>query len=124
MKHVAFDVIVVGAGIAGTSVAAELSKHSSVVLIERESHPAMHATGRSAATFIPSYRANNPALRLLTRAGGNFLKSPPADFSEQALLKARGMLTLLNGVSPQASERIGADECDPWHSSLSCQLPP
>ena len=76
MKHVAFDVIVVGAGIAGTSVAAELSKHSSVVLIERESHPAMHATGRSAATFIPSYRANNPALRLLTRASGNFLKSP------------------------------------------------
>ena len=105
MKHVAFDVIVVGAGIAGTSVAAELSKHSSVVLIERESHPAMHATGRSAATFIPSYRANNPALRLLTRASGNFLKSPPADFSEQALLKARGMLTLLNGVSPQASQR-------------------
>ena len=105
MKHVAFDVIVVGAGIAGTSVAAELSKHSSVVLIERESHPAMHATGRSAATFIPSYRANNPALRLLTRASDNFLKSPPADFSEQALLKARGMLTLLNGVSPQASQR-------------------
>ena len=31
MKHVAFDVIVVGAGIAGTSVAAELSKHASVV---------------------------------------------------------------------------------------------
>ena len=66
MKQMAFDVIVVGAGIAGTSVAAELSVHSSVVLIERESHPAIHSTGRSAATFIPSYKANNPALRILT----------------------------------------------------------
>lgn len=105
MQQVAFDVIVVGAGMAGTSVAAELSERCSVVLIERESHPAMHSTGRSAASFIPSYRANNPALRLLTRASGTFLKSPPVGFSEHALLKTRGLLTLLKGVSPQASQR-------------------
>ena len=44
MQQVAFDVIVVGAGMAGTSVAAELSERCSVVLIERESHrcPCLH----------------------------------------------------------------------------------
>ena len=93
-----YDVIVVGAGMAGTSVAAELSKRYSVVLVERESHPAMHATGRSAATYIPSYRAENPALRLLTRASGAFLKSPPAGFAKNALLKPRGLMTLLRGM--------------------------
>ena len=104
-----YDVIVVGAGMAGVSVAAELSKRCSVVLVERETHPAMHATGRSAATYIPSYRAENPALRLLTRASGRFLKSPPEGFAENALLKPRGLLTLLKGVDGASSSQELAD---------------
>jgi D-arginine dehydrogenase len=86
-----------------------LSKRCSVVLVERETHPAMHATGRSAATYIPSYRAENPALRLLTRASGRFLKSPPEGFAENALLKPRGLLTLLKGVDGASSSQELAD---------------
>ncbi len=44
-----FDVVIVGAGIAGVSLAAELAPHLSVVVIEAEDMPAYHATGRSAA---------------------------------------------------------------------------
>ena len=47
----AVDVVVVGAGIAGASAAAELSATRRVVLIEREHLPAQHASGRSASVL-------------------------------------------------------------------------
>ena len=57
---------VIGAGIAGASVAAELADHGPVALLEAESAPGMHTTGRSAAMFAPIY---GPAMvRGLTRA--------------------------------------------------------
>jgi D-arginine dehydrogenase len=60
------DVVVVGAGIAGVSVAYELSRTRTVVLLEQESQPAYHTTGRSAAMFLESY--GGPAVRSLTSA--------------------------------------------------------
>ena len=60
------DVIVVGAGIAGASVADALAAECSVVVLEREPQPGYHTTGRSAALFAPVY---GPApIRALTRA--------------------------------------------------------
>lgn len=44
-----FDFAVIGGGIAGASVAAELVPHASVVLLEAEDTPGYHSTGRSAA---------------------------------------------------------------------------
>lgn len=44
-----FDFAVIGGGIAGASVAAELVPHGSVVLLEAEDMPGYHSTGRSAA---------------------------------------------------------------------------
>ena len=44
-----FDFIVVGAGMAGASVAAALASTARVALIEAERQPGFHATGRSAA---------------------------------------------------------------------------
>lgn len=44
-----FDVAIIGAGIAGASVAAELATHCRVVLLEAEDIPGYHSTGRSAA---------------------------------------------------------------------------
>lgn len=44
-----YDFAVIGGGIAGASVAAELAKHASVVLVEAEDVPGYHSTGRSAA---------------------------------------------------------------------------
>ena len=43
------DIAIVGAGIAGAGLAAELAGNRGVVLIEREARPGYHSTGRSAA---------------------------------------------------------------------------
>jgi len=99
-----YDVIIIGAGMAGASVAAELSCDRKVAVFEREEQPGVHATGRSAAAFIPSYGADNPALRTLTRASRAFLHSPPADFCDHTLLYRRGLLTLLGDTSTAAAE--------------------
>ena len=66
-----FDVIVIGAGMAGASVAAELSKSLRVALIEREGQPGYHTTGRSAALFTRAY--GPPVIRALSRASYGFL---------------------------------------------------
>ena len=75
-----FDIIIIGAGIAGASVAAQVSDQARVLLLEKEERPGYHATGRSAAAYIPSYGSDNPALRLLTAASRAFLKEPPHSF--------------------------------------------
>jgi D-arginine dehydrogenase len=88
-----FDVLVIGAGIAGASVAYFLAPHARVGLIERESQPGYHTTGRSAAMFMESY---GPAqVRALTRASRAFLATP-AD-GETALLSPRGALYIARG---------------------------
>ena len=45
-----FDIIILGAGIAGASLAAALAGRARVLLLEREDFPGRHTTGRSAAT--------------------------------------------------------------------------
>ena len=87
-----FDIAVIGAGIAGASAAYRLSGARSVILLERESQPGYHTTGRSAAMFIESY--GPPAVRALTRASRAFYLAPPAGFAETALLSPRGALYL------------------------------
>ena len=83
-----FDVIVIGAGIAGASLAYCLAPHARVALLEREAMPGMHTTGRSAAMFMESY---GPAqVRALTRASRAFLEAPLND--EPALITPRGAL--------------------------------
>ncbi|GGS41032.1 NAD(P)/FAD-dependent oxidoreductase [Actinokineospora fastidiosa] len=62
----AWDVLVVGGGIAGVSVAAELAARGSVLLAEAEPELARHTTGRSAAICVPSY--GGPLVRALTAA--------------------------------------------------------
>ncbi len=88
----ATDIIVIGAGIAGASVAARLAAQRSVVLLEREPQPGYHSTGRSAAMFMESY--GPPAVRALTRASRQFYLHPPAGFTDVALLGPRGALFL------------------------------
>src|ERR1700753_2798382 len=85
-----FDFTVVGGGIAGASIAYELSRDHSVCLLEAEDRPGLHATGRSAALFAPSYGGRE--MRALTRASKSFFLTPPQGFSESPLLQARGCL--------------------------------
>ena len=84
------DVIVIGGGIAGASVADALSAACRVVVLEREPQPGYHTTGRSAALFAPVY---GPApIRALTRASAAFMSNPPAGFTENPILTPRGAL--------------------------------
>ena len=43
------DFIIIGGGIAGASTGFWLSRQGRVIVLERESHPGYHSTGRSAA---------------------------------------------------------------------------
>ena len=70
MKSEVFDVVVVGGGIAGVSVAANLAETLKVVVLERESHPGLHSTGRSAALFSEIY--GGEAVRALSRGSREF----------------------------------------------------
>ncbi|MGY0195751.1 NAD(P)/FAD-dependent oxidoreductase [Leptothrix sp. BB-4] len=77
------DVLILGAGIAGASLAWTLASTPAhhgrrVVLAEREDQPGRHATGRSAAMFMESY--GPPGVRALTRASRAFYERPPAGF--------------------------------------------
>lgn len=85
-----FDIAVIGAGIAGASLASALAPSARVVLIECEAQPGYHSTGRSAALFSETY--GPPAIRALSRASSQFFKNPPLGFSEHPLLTARGVL--------------------------------
>jgi D-arginine dehydrogenase len=84
------DYLIIGGGIAGASAGFFLAPHGRVAVLERESQPGYHSTGRSAALYLESY--GTPQVRALTRASRAFLDAPPAGFSEQPLLGPRGCL--------------------------------
>lgn len=85
-----FDVLVIGAGIAGVSAAAELANSMRVALVDMEAQPGYHATGRSAAFFAPSY--GNAVVRGITQSCEDFYRSPHRDFTEVPLLRPRDAL--------------------------------
>lgn len=88
-----FDFVIIGAGMAGVSLAYRIGKQARVLVIEAESQPGYHASGRSAAMFMETY--GTPTIRALTRVGRPFFESPPDGFSETALLTPRGVLYLV-----------------------------
>ncbi len=85
-----FDLAIVGAGIAGASLAWRLAPTARVLLLERESVPGFHSTGRSAAMFMESY--GPPQARALTRHSRAFYSAPGTGFSGSAVLAPRGVL--------------------------------
>jgi D-arginine dehydrogenase len=86
------EYLVIGGGMAGVSAAYYLAQAGRVRVLEREPHLGYHSTGRSAALYQESY--GNAVVRRLTRATGAFLRNPPRDFTEQALLRRRGTLLI------------------------------
>lgn len=86
------DFLVIGAGISGAAAAYELAAHGKVVLLEAESAPGYHSTGRSAALFTRNF--GNAAARAFNRASLPFLTAPPNGFADHPLLTPRGILTV------------------------------
>ncbi|MFO1088799.1 MAG: FAD-binding oxidoreductase [Hyphomicrobiales bacterium] len=84
------DVAIVGAGIAGVSLAYRLAPALKVVILEREDWPGYHASGRSAAMYEPTF--GPPVMRAFTRASGAFFHDPPTGFAESPLVTDRGVL--------------------------------
>ena len=89
----------IGAGIAGASVAYELQSRGQTLLLEREPLPGHHTTGRSAAFSIESY--GDHVIRLLTRAGRAFLEDPPEGFARHRLVERRPMLWIARSDQAQ-----------------------
>ena len=102
VKSEPVDVAVIGGGIAGASVAATLSQTLRVVVLERESHPGLHSTGRSAALFSEIY--GGESIRALSRGSREFLYSPPPGFAESALVRSRETLHI---ASAEQAGRLG-----------------
>ena len=84
------DFLVVGAGIAAASAGFFLAPHGRVLLLERESQPGYHSTGRSAALFMESY--GTAQVRALTLASRAFFENPPAGFTDHPVLSPRGAM--------------------------------
>ena len=78
-----YDLAIIGAGMAGASLAAEIGAHASVLLLEAEDMPGYHTTGRSAAFWEECY--GGPDIVPLSRASEPYLR-------EGGFLKARGAL--------------------------------
>ncbi len=95
-----YDFAIVGAGMAGASLAAGLAAHGRVALIEAEDRPGYHATGRSAAFWTESY--GGPLVLPLTAASGPFLE-------RHGLLTRRGALTLARADEAAGLEAFAAE---------------
>lgn len=99
-----YDVAVIGAGMAGASLAAEIAGKRSVILIEAEAQPGYHSTGRSAAFWSETY--GGPAIQPLTTASGGFLAAPPGDFADAPFLLPRGAVHIAREEGRRALDAL------------------
>jgi D-arginine dehydrogenase len=98
------DFVVIGAGIAGASVAWRLSSAGRVVLLEAEHRPGYHSTGRSAPLFDRTY--GNATVRALTAASHEFFVDPSALGLDSSLLLPRGVLYVARKDQRERLERL------------------
>lgn len=94
------DFLIVGAGMAGASAGYELAAFGRVIVLERESQPGYHTTGRSAALYAETY--GNFPIRAITSASRAFYINPPAGFTDHVLLSPRG--TIMVGSENQREQ--------------------
>ncbi|MCP4183845.1 MAG: FAD-binding oxidoreductase [Hyphomicrobiales bacterium] len=95
------DYLIIGGGIAGTSLGAKLASQGSVTLIEAESALGYHSTGRSAAMFAPNY--GNAIIRTLNRKSFDFFRT------SENLLRQRDVLVICGEKDEQDFEKLLSD---------------
>jgi|688.fasta_scaffold10630_12 D-arginine dehydrogenase len=106
-----WDFVIIGGGIAGVSVAAELAPHGRTLVLEREPALGYHATGRSAAVVALNYGA--PPVRPLTKASLPTLLDAEVDghrFAQRKgmlMLELQGQAGMLGGYLDDPA-RLGA----------------
>jgi D-arginine dehydrogenase len=81
---------------AGLSCAANLAEHADVTVLEAESAPGYHSSGRSAASYIEPYI--NETVHALTASSRPFFLAPPAGFAESALVTPRADLLIADAA--------------------------
>ncbi len=106
------DITIIGAGIAGASLAGQLARFCSVTLLDMETAPGYHATGRSAAYFAPSY--GSEVVRQVTSASESFFRHPPEGFTDVALLSPRSALFVARESQTQDLDELirSAPDCE------------
>ncbi|MGC1577258.1 MAG: FAD-dependent oxidoreductase [Beijerinckiaceae bacterium] len=112
-----FDFMVVGGGIAGASAAAALSRHGRVALLEKESQPGFHSTGRSAAVLSCAYGPRSWQIR--STASASFYAEPPEGFTDAALTRPLGALYL---AAAHEEEGLKAQAADLATRGVACEL--
>ena len=85
-----FEIVIVGGGIAGASLGAEVAGERATLILEAEPYPGIHSTGRSAAFWLESY--GGAGVAPLSAASHAFLDRPPIEFSETGFLTRRGAI--------------------------------
>lgn len=107
------DFLIVGAGIAGASIAYQLAPHARVLIIDMEDQAGYHTTGRSAAFYAETY--GGVPVQPLTSASKAFFTKPPVGFSDVPLMSKLGAIHVF-----LAGQEVAADEL---YHSLHSALP-
>ncbi|NJN52822.1 MAG: FAD-binding oxidoreductase [Gammaproteobacteria bacterium] len=102
------SIIVIGAGMAGLSCASHAAEFADVTVLEAESQPGYHSSGRSAAAYIEPYI--NATVHALTTASRGFFERPPDGFTEAPLVSPRADVM----IAAQAKAHLIDDYLAKW----------
>jgi D-arginine dehydrogenase len=105
-----FDILIIGAGIGGASLAHALLERAPTLklcILEAESQPGYHTTGRSAAFYAETY--GGPSVQPLTTASRRFFECPPKGFSDTAIVSPRGALHIRHADAPGSLAALEAE---------------
>jgi D-arginine dehydrogenase len=119
MTRQSADIVIVGGGIAGFSLAAALEGRARVILIEQENQPGYHSTGRSVAFWEETY--GGPLVQPLTSVSGKLLAEPDPSLSDRPLLAPRGAIHIGRSADAARAAAMKADYGDVLLTPLSRQ---
>jgi len=100
-----FEYVIVGSGFAGAATAYHLARRGAtdILLLEKESIPGFHSSGRNAAMLRQCVA--DPELTRLARTGANFIRQMPDDWPEPVGFKQTGSLLLASGAGWEKLQR-------------------